>query len=121
MEQQELTIRTVAEKNQLQSRKVKDNRECNVRNIFKFFVFFFFLFHIYMNNGKEVEKGSLVSSRQKWVNTHGILLGITQQRLQPWQPQGTQWSGSNCKRHMGTREECSHLYADLLFEPTFQA
>ena len=72
MEQQELTIRTVAEKNQLQSRKVKDNRECNVRNIFKFFVFFF-LFHIYMSNGKEVEKGSLVSSRQKWVNTHGIL------------------------------------------------
>lgn len=56
MEQQELTIRTVAEKNQLQSRKVKDNRECNVRNIFKFFVFFF-LFHIYMSNGKEVEKG----------------------------------------------------------------
>ena len=29
MEQQELTIRTVAEKKQLQSRKVKDNRECN--------------------------------------------------------------------------------------------
>ena len=42
MEQQELTIRTVAEKKQLQSRKVKDNRECNVRNILKFFVFFSF-------------------------------------------------------------------------------
>lgn len=72
MEQQELTIRTVAEKNQLQSRKVKDNRECNVRNLLKFFCFFF-LFHIYMNNGKEAEKGSSVSSRQKWVKTHGVL------------------------------------------------
>ena len=26
-----------------------------------------------MNNGKEAEKGSLVSSRQKWVKTHGVL------------------------------------------------
>lgn len=75
-----------------------------------------------MNNGKEARKGFIsVIKTEMCECTWPTFQVITRQRLQPSPPPGAQWSRSNCKRHMGTREAWSHLYADLLFEPTFQA